>query len=325
MSQGGGTALAGRLRAALAMGGPAVEGLEGAVPRGRHDRAHTLLAIYDLHMAPVARLGRAAALQWHPVLVEMKTRLERQWIDELDASPPPTGEAVAAMRMIAARDRVPPVYHWLAEEATWTEVVEFLAIEGGPDADFDDMVATCQLGLSGRPKLELATNYWDEMGNGRLEGVHTELHDLMVAALGMPRPDRREQSMEALERSALGGLLATNRWLQPEMLGALGLIEIQAGPRCRKVLRAFDRVGAPPAAYPFYRVHAEVDPVHGRNWLEHAILPTIAEHPSWGPRIVRGAWWRSQVNAAFFDSVYPRADEPASQVLVGASLARRAS
>lgn len=319
------TPLAARLLAALAVGETAVDELEGARPVGRHDRARTLLSIYDLHTAPVAKLGQAVELQWHPVLIELKTRLERQWIEELDAVPAPPGEAVAAMRMIAARDRVPAVYQWLAEEATWDEIVEFLTLEGGPDADFDDLVSTCQLGLSGRPKLELATNYWDEMGNGRLEGVHTVLHDLMVEALQMPRIDRRQQSVEALERSALGGLFATNRWLQPEMLGALGLIEIQAGPRCRKVLRAFDRVGAPADAYPFYRVHAEVDPIHGRNWLENAILPTISEHPSWGPRIVRGAWWRSQVNAAFFESVCPRFDEPASRFLVGAAVGRKAS
>lgn len=319
------TPLAGRLLAAMAEGGPALDALAREVPHGRHDRARTLLVIYDLHLAPVARLGAAVSLQWHPVVCELKTRLEREWIDELDAEPAPPGDAVAAMRVIAARDRVPPVYRWLADEAGWDEVVQFLTLEGGPDADFDDLVAVCQLGLSGRPKLELATNYWDEMGNGCADGVHTELHDRMAAALDMARVDRRAQSVESLERSALGGLLATNRWLQPEMLGALGLIEIQAGPRCRKVLRAFDRVGAPPEAYPFYRVHAEVDPVHGRNWLENAIVPTIAEHPSWGPRIVRGAWWRSQVNAAFFESMWPPPEEPSSLFLVGAVPARKAS
>jgi hypothetical protein len=119
----------------------------------------------------------------------------------------------------------------------------------------------------------------------------------------MPTVPREELPVEALERAALGGLLATNRWLQPEMIGALGLLELQAGPRCRLVLQGFDRLGAPEEAYPFYVEHAEVDPVHGKDWMDKAIEPLAAERPEWGARMVRGAWWRSQLNLAFFAAV----------------------
>ena len=88
------------------------------------------------------------------------------------------------------------------------------------------------------------------------------------------------------------------------MLGALGLLELQAGPRCRLVLQAFDRLGAPAAAYPFYLEHAEVDPRHGKDWLEKAVGPTVAKYPGWGPRIVKGAWWRSTINLAFFQGLH---------------------
>jgi hypothetical protein len=203
------------------------------------------------------------------------------------------------MRTLAARDRLPEVYKWLARDACWDQVVRFLAIEGGPDAGFDDLVAQCQVGLTGRAKLELATNYWDEMGNGDLAEVHTTLHRQMADAILLPHLPTKDLPTSALARTALGGLLSTNRWLQPEALGAFGLIELQAGPRCRLVLQAFERCGAPAAAYPFYEVHAEVDPRHGKDWLENAIAPTVSATPEWAPRIVRGAQWRSAVNAAF--------------------------
>ena len=88
------------------------------------------------------------------------------------------------------------------------------------------------------------------------------------------------------------------------MLGALGLIELQAGPRCRKVVAALERVGAPQAAFPFYTEHATVDPRHGKDWLDNAILPTVESRPEWAPRILRGALWRSSVNAAFFTGLH---------------------
>ena len=307
--------LAPELDAALAAG--ALEPLRERSAHDRRDRFLTLLTIYDLHTAPLEVVGDAARHQGHPVVAALKHRLEADWLAELDAAWELAGplaqaddpaSAVTAMRTVAAKDRLPSAYRWLAKDASWTELVHFLALEGGPDGGFDDLVAACQVGLSGSAKMELAQNYWDEMGNGRPEGVHTTLHEQLVEAVAMPHVPRRELPTEALERAALGGLLATNRWLQPEMLGALGLLELQAGPRCRLVLQAFDRLGAPSAAYPFYVEHAEVDPRHGKDWVEKAVAPLVAAQPAWGPRIVKGAWWRSTVNLAFFEAVRVQLD-----------------
>jgi hypothetical protein len=273
----------------------------------RRERFLTLLWLYDLRLGDVARLGSAARYAGHPALAALAWELENDWLAELALLTDPvleSSDVVAGMRALAARDRLPEAYEWVARSATWDEVVRFLALEGGPDGGFDDLVALCQVGLTGEPKVELARNYWDELGNGALSSVHTVLHDRLVAAVDLPRIPLSEQPVEALERAALGGLLSTNHWLQPEMLGALGLIELQAGPRCRKVLAAFDRVGAPAEAYPFYVEHAEVDPRHGKDWLDNAIVPVVAAHPEWAPRILRGALWRSRINASFFEVVW---------------------
>ena len=186
------------------------------------------------------------------------------------------------MRMIARRDLVPDVYDWLATEATFAELVEFLAIEGGPDGGFDDLVAICQIGLVGIPKVVLGTNYWDEMGRGVPAAVHTELHHQLVGALELPEIAPEDLPVEALERAALNGLLATNRAFQPEMIGALGLLELQAGPRCRRVVAALHRLGAPPDAFPFYEEHATADPRHGKDWLDRGVTSLVGDHAAVG-------------------------------------------
>ena len=307
------TDLSSALSAALASGSPADLGaLHVLAPEDRRDRFLTLLQVYDLHHAPLEVVGDAARWQHHPAVAEVKQRLEAAWLAELDAAWDAAGpltqvgsalEVVQAMRAVAARDRLPAAYRWLAKTADWQQVVDFLALEGGPDGGFDDLVAVCQIGLSGSAKLELAKNYWDEMGQGVAAGVHTTLYEDLVAAIAMPHIPRELLPVEALERAALGGLLATNRWLQPEMIGALGLLELQAGPRCRLVLQAFERLGAPAGAYPFYVEHAEVDPVHGKDWMDKAIEPLAGERPAWGPRLVKGAWWRSSINLRFFTAL----------------------
>ena len=150
--------------------------------------------------------------------------------------------------------------------------------------------------------MELARNYWDEMGRGHPAAVHTELHRSLTAALDLPPIPRRQQPLEALERTALSTLFATNRAFQPEMVGALGLIELQAGPRCRKVAAGLRRVGADEESLPFYDEHAQADPIHGKHWLENVIVPLAAD-PDVGARIVEGARWRSTLNARFLQEV----------------------
>jgi hypothetical protein len=303
------TALSQALSSAVRDGEAALDQLHDRRPADRRDRFLALLELYDLHTAPLEQVGERARFQHAPVLAGLKGRLEADWLAELEAHWRTAGpltacegprQVVQAMRAVAARDRLPEAYRWLARTATREQLVRFLALEGGPDGGFDDLIAACQVGLSGSAKLELGKNFWDEMGQGDPAGVHTELHRRLVRALDLPAVPRTELPVEALERAAMGGLLATNRWLQPEMIGALGLLELQAGPRCRLVLQGFDRLGVAQDAYPFYVEHAEVDPVHGKDWMDKAIEPLAGERPEWGPRMVKGAWWRATLNLQFF-------------------------
>ena len=96
-------------------------------------------------------------------------------------------DVVEALRTLAARERAPAIYQWVAEEKAWDPVLLFLALEGGPDDIFDDLVATCQVGLPlGPAKMKLANNYWDEMGNGNFEDVHNVLYRRFVEAVDLP-------------------------------------------------------------------------------------------------------------------------------------------
>src|SRR3954452_23480308 len=141
-----------------------------------------LLEVHDLHLLPLEALGERAELQHHPDTASTKWRLDHELIEHLDAISDidvPAIDAVAAMRKLGRIDLVPSVYEWLAEEATLDQTRAFLVIEGGPDGGFDDLVAACQIGIDGEPKLELARSYWDEMGGGDPGRVRTELLAVM--------------------------------------------------------------------------------------------------------------------------------------------------
>lgn len=296
------TVLTPRLRAALSAD---ERGLDELSTR---DAVSTLLDVYALHLAPIDTLGGAEHWQHDPRVAQTKLTLERRFRARLGGDDPVSvaDDVTEAFRVIAHEEMIPSVYDWLAGTADRADLVEFLALEGGPDADFDDLVALCQIGLSGLPKLTLAANYWDEMGRGALARVHTELHHDMSAALGVRTIPTDRLPLEVLERRALNGYLATNRALQPEMLGSLGLLEVQAGPRCRRVVSALRRLDVAAAALPFYDEHATADPRHGKDWIDGTLAPVVVDHPEWAPRILHGARWRAIVNGRFFDAMSSR-------------------
>jgi hypothetical protein len=232
--------------------------------------------------------------------------IERARVFE-DAAGAPWDAAAFVRWFEALRERGPgqgdALFPWLATRATLEQMRWFLTQEAAGEAGFDDLVALAQVKLQPvRAKLEMARNYWDEMGRGSLRAVHTELHRRLSTALGLRAVPRAELPPEALLRSALGSLLATNRYLQPELVGALGLIELQAGPRSRRVVGALRRLGAAGDALAFYEEHAHADPRHGKAWVDHVVGPLAAD-PVWSAGIVRGARWRSLVNERFFTTM----------------------
>lgn len=268
------------------------------------DALSALLELQDLWLAPVERLAGRVRLHGHPSVARLKRELESDLVGRLDrrsrADRAALPDGAEGLRRVAALDLVPEVYRWLEHDADLADLVRFIAVEGGPDAGFDDLVALAQVGLRGDPKLALAENYWDEMGRGALDLVHTHLHHRLVASVDLPTVERADLPVGALERSALSGALATDRARQPELLGALGLIELQAGPRCRSIVRAMDRLGAPAGALAFYLEHAQADPRHGKEWVDRVVAP-LSTDPEVARRIVDGAVWRHEVNVRFFD------------------------
>ena len=124
-----------------------------------------------------------------------------------------------------------PLFAWLEHEATLDGMKWFLRQEVAGEAGFDDLVALTQVKLPTRAKLELARNYWDEMGQGHVSGMHGPMLARLAQELRLDPRDGTELVWEAL---ALGNLmvgLAADRRYAYHSLGALGVIELTAPGR----------------------------------------------------------------------------------------------
>ena len=78
-----------------------------------------------------------------------------------------------------------PLFPWLAHEASIGEMRWYLEQEAAGEAGFDDLTAYTQVKLPERVKLELARNYWDEMGRGNAKGMHGPMLHRLIEALAL--------------------------------------------------------------------------------------------------------------------------------------------
>lgn len=191
-----------------------------------------------------------------------------------------------------------PLFPWLAERASREDLRWFLRQEVAGEAGFDDLVALTQVKLPARPKLELARNYWDEMGQGHAAGMHGPLLDKLSHALAL-----HEGEPIVWESVALGNLmvaLASNRRYAYQSIGALGVIELTAPGRAVCVNEGLKRVGIAGDLRRYYALHATLDVKHSAAWNKEALLPIVAELPDAAPAIAEGALMRLEAGARCF-------------------------
>jgi hypothetical protein len=192
------------------------------------------------------------------------------------------------------------LFPWLAERASLQEMRWFLAQEVAGEAGFDDLVALTQLKLPVRPKLELARNYWDEMGRGHEHAMHGPMLGRLAQALDVTAPIE-STVWEALALANLLVALAMNRRYAFHSIGALGAIEMTAPGRVGLVDRGLERLGVTKDARVYFALHATIDLQHSEAWNREVIAPLVEGNPAAARAIAEGALLRLRAGARCFD------------------------
>ena len=192
-----------------------------------------------------------------------------------------------------------PLFPWLAEQASMDEMRWFLTQEVAGEAGFEDLSALTQVKLPQQPKLEIARNYWDEMGRGNPKGMHGPMLEVLSERLGLePRIETTVWEALALANTMAG--LAANRRYAYHSVGALGVIEQTAPSRAALVAEGLKRLGVPAGDRHYFDLHAVLDVKHSDAWNAEALHPLVEVDPSLAPAIAEGALMRLECGAACF-------------------------
>lgn len=198
------------------------------------------------------------------------------WFEDLEKTGPGQGD---------------PLFPWLEKTATLEQMRWFLAQEAAGEAGFDDLVAWTQVKLPAQAKLELARNYWDEMGQGTRGGMHGPMLERLAQELDL-RISLEETVWESLALANLMSALAANRHYTYHSVGALGVIEQTAPGRAEKVNLGLKRLGIDGSARRYYALHSTLDRKHSAAWNKEALWPLVAADPRVAVAIAEGALMR---------------------------------
>ncbi|WP_293680369.1 iron-containing redox enzyme family protein [uncultured Phenylobacterium sp.] len=183
------------------------------------------------------------------------------------------------------------LFAWLEAEASLEQMKWFLTQEAAGEAGFDDLVAMTQVKLPARPKLELARNYWDEMGRGNAGGMHGPMLDRTIDGLGLT-PTIEGTLWQSLCLANTMTALATTRRYAYQSIGALGVVELTAPTRVAAVAEGLKRLGCPPEQRKYFVLHAQLDVEHSRAWNAEALIPLVEADPACARFIAEGAIMR---------------------------------
>ncbi|HLL24695.1 MAG TPA: iron-containing redox enzyme family protein [Kofleriaceae bacterium] len=195
-----------------------------------------------------------------------------------------------------------PLFEHLEHAATLPQLRWFLHQEVAGEAGFEDLVALTQLKLDARPKLELARNYWDEMGRGNEGGMHGPMLARLADALSLSDLDASQPIV--WESLALGNImmaLAANRSYTYHSIGALGVIELTAPARAKCVNAGLKRLAVAPNARHYYALHATLDIKHSAAWNAEVLHPIVAAEPRAAQAIAEGALLRLHAGQRCFE------------------------
>ncbi len=193
-----------------------------------------------------------------------------------------------------------PLFDWLESEADTEQMKWFVEQEVAGEAGFDDLVALTQIKFPTQAKLEMARNYWDEMGRGKEISMHGPMLESLASEMNVAsgNQDRVVPESIALANILLG--MAVNRDYAYHSVGALGVIELTAPGRAKKVHAGLKRLGLSATGQRYFLLHSTVDIKHSADWNTEVIFSLVRENSEVAQALAEGALMRLKAGERCF-------------------------
>lgn len=285
------------------------EGLEAAVSRAHREQdtrdlyaAHLLLNQIYRVLTSVPAAG-TVTVEGAYSLARVRHLLEQAFIGSLDRDVAALIPADIPAERYAdwLRDFIavhPAANHqaytgYLAEKASLADIRFYLVQESAIDANTDDFLASLQVGAPHAAKLEIAANFWDEMGEGDHNLLHSDLFKNALRSFDISDDETNDAlTLDALVCGNLQTMLSLRRELFHRGVGYFAATEQLVPDRFKALKKGWDRVGLPQKGAEYHLLHIEVDAHHTQRWYRDVIAPLAQESAAARRHMLVGALYR---------------------------------
>ncbi len=199
------------------------------------------------------------------------------------------------------------VFDFMKTDASRPQIIKYFTTDYALNMRFYDLIVLSLVGIDEDVRMEVAHNFWDEMGQGNPARTHVRLYRDLLEYLQIE--DSPEQFVDALGWEGLSGYnlllyFAFNRREYFRSIGALAITELSDPEQYAKLLSGCRRVGIgndQPSILDYYSEHVEVDALHGDGWIDNVIVPVLRRYPGEARSVLEGAAMRLNSSKAYWD------------------------
>jgi Iron-containing redox enzyme len=254
----------------------------------------------------------------HPVMYQIKYHLitfwEKGWISEsllnLDEIPSSPNEFARWLKTYCNTHELfeHPLLDYL-NKGDFEDFKKFFYYADAFDTPQVDMYVKSMIGLPDeKPRIEIAKNYWDEMGLGVYTQCHNVWANKFLKEIGLLTDEDLLEHFykipsQVLERFIVSQYVTSYKKNWKNLIGHLGATEIYDPILNVKVIQLGHKYGLTDDTLEYFIQHVKVDAIHGRDWLDKVVIPLVTEDPESRFGIARGAEMNLVAHYRCFDAL----------------------
>jgi len=197
-----------------------------------------------------------------------------------------------------------PLFTQFVPEYATKENLRFLIAQESPPR-FDDLVSMIQIGNPIQMKMELARNYWDEMGNGNPCDAHSVLFEKVLTYFGITEMYvMKNILLQSMIFDNISSLLAIYRENYMHAIGFLAAAEYCEPARFSNFVKGCQRLGVGEDELVYHRLHSDIDVDHANGWFQNVIKPLVESDAQMANNVLEGVLLKLNVTQYFFDSMF---------------------
>jgi len=272
----------------------------------------TLFYAYHSHLAEP--LSCSSRNQYHPVLLQVRTFLESQWLYSEKRRARTHALSLSAQNIIAELLLLwknhavssHALFDFLEHEANSQQLYYFFKSDSALNLLFFDLVAMTLVGSFPEARGEISQNLWDEIGQGSNEFTHVNLYKDLLHRRGIDLPDDHYthlydwQGLAGYNLFMMGGVTRCHYY---KLIGMMAMTELLDPSQYEKLVNGSRRLGLSARDVHYYSEHISVDVDHADGWLNNVIVPVAQRYPQALEEIYFGARLRLQTCQDYYDNL----------------------